>query len=119
MKRNRRQPSRFKESVEQISSQERSALGGTDASPPVDEIGRLYDRIAALASGESSDPKLASDVEPLWTRLRQLQVEEADRFEEAFEASLNMPIDAGARILEEVRALREELENSTASYSPL
>lgn len=77
-----------------------------------DEIGRLYDEIADLASETSPDEKR---IETLWARLRRLQSEEADRFHEYFEASLAMPIDAGAQILAEAKALRSQLENSTSS----
>ncbi|HEX9732309.1 MAG TPA: hypothetical protein VGG06_10020 [Thermoanaerobaculia bacterium] len=79
-----------------------------------DEIGRLYDEIAdlALRSGSATDAGLDKRIEALWARLRQLQAEEAERYHEAFVASLAMPIDAGAKILAEARALRRELENT-------
>ena len=79
-----------------------------------DEIGRLYDEIADLANETSPDAAVEKRIEALWARLRRLQAEEAQRFHEAFEASLAMPIDAGARILAEARALRRELENTTS-----
>ncbi len=78
-----------------------------------DDIDQLYDRIAALAQEpgiSGSDPRLAA----AWARLRQLQNEEARRFRLAFEASLAMPLDAGAQVLSAMSALRRELEDSAA-----
>ncbi len=48
---------------------------------------------------------------PMHERLRELQQREADRFRQQFESSLTMPIDAGAKILERSRALKEQLED--------
>jgi len=85
----------------------------TELHQPVDEIGQLYDEIADLASSVNarSDSELEKKIESRWTRLRRLQAEEADRFEAAFMASLAMPLDAGSRITEDARALREEVRD--------
>ncbi|MCP4663028.1 MAG: hypothetical protein GY856_47155 [bacterium] len=87
-------------------------------SDPEDEIGRLYDEIAALAArcnGSGTDAELEASLEAAWTRLRELQAKEAERFRHDFEASLAMPLDAGARILDEARALRRELEDPSST----
>ncbi len=98
-------------------------VSAVDASPalpsdPEDEIGRLYDEIAALAArcnGSGTDAELEASLEAAWARLRELQAKEAERFRQDFAASLAMPLDAGARILEEARALRRELEDPSST----
>jgi hypothetical protein len=55
-----------------------------------------------------------TEVEAAFARLLELQAAEADRFRERFEASLEMPIDAGEQILARARRLREELEDLAA-----
>ncbi len=93
---------------------------GPEGVEPLDldaEIDRLYDEIIALTrqgpatSGSARD----EEIERAYARLQELQAVEAKRFREWFEASLEMPIDAGESILARARALREELENLTSS----
>ncbi len=48
----------------------------------------------------------------------ELSMDEAQRFQEEFEATLSMPLDAGARILAKARALRKELDDLTSSNPP-
>lgn len=79
-----------------------------------DQIEDLYEEIIALAHEE---PAEAPMLERAYARLRELQMAEARQYREWFEASLNMPIDAGDRILARARTLREELED-TASSDP-
>jgi len=81
-----------------------------------EEVDRLYDEIQALIQKEAADGQpRAEDIEGLYSRLRELQAIEARDFRARFEASLAMPIDAGAQILDRLRALREELEDLAAS----
>lgn len=75
-----------------------------------DRIGQLYDEIAALAAqgdGVSGESRRQLDV--AWEELRRLQAEEAAQYQEAFAASLSLPIGAGAAILEQSRELRRKL----------
>jgi LmbE family N-acetylglucosaminyl deacetylase len=81
-----------------------------------DEIGKCYDEVAALAATQASRTQApASGLEErmaaAWEKLRALQREEARRFRRAFEASLAMPLDAGAQIVERAQALRSEIED--------
>lgn len=55
------------------------------------------------------------EIERAYARLQELQAAEAMSFRERFEASLEMPIDAGQQILDRARRLREELEDLAAS----
>ena len=82
-----------------------------------DQIERLYNEIIALTRAESSarGSSRADEVERAYARLLELQTAEAKQYRERFEASLNMPIDAGERILARARALREELEDLAPS----
>lgn len=83
-----------------------------------DEISTLYETIARRA--EALDPAAATgdpELSRAWAKLRRLQAEEADRYQEAFEASLAMPIDAGKALLERARALRRRFENPSADHA--
>lgn len=82
-----------------------------------DEISTLYETIARRA--ETLDPAMAANDPELsraWAALRRLQSEEADRYQEAFESSLAMPIDAGKTLLERARALRQRFENPATDH---
>jgi len=87
---------------------------------PADEIGALYDELAVLTSDANaeSDSGLQQRIDAAWSRLRELQEVEAERFQEEFEERLSMPIDAGAQILARARELRRELEDLTSPDSP-
>jgi hypothetical protein len=92
----------------------RSAPGASTASSVEDEIERLYDEIVSLIrdrSAEAASPAL----ERAYARLIELQTAEAEQFRQRFEQSLEMPIDAGERILARARELREELEDLATS----
>lgn len=78
-----------------------------------DEIGELYDEVARLAS--ASRPGTESRLDAAWAQLRALQAEEAREYRRAFEHSLEMPLDAGSKILAEAKALRDQLEGLTAT----
>ncbi len=90
-----------------------------DPPEPVDEMDALYDKSAVLTADENaeSDVGLQERIDATWSRLRELQEKEAQRFQEEFEASLSMPLDAGARILAKARALRKEREDLTSPGS--
>ncbi len=93
----------------------RTAAGIPTASDIEAEIERLYDRIILLS--EESEMESATkdeEIERAYARLLELQSAEAERFRERFEASLEMPIDAGEQILARARRLREELESLAA-----
>lgn len=87
------------------------------AAPPMieEEIERLYDKIIALSKNAEPGSALDTEIDRAYARLLELQTAEAQKFREHFEASLDMPINAGAQILARARALREELEDLTAS----
>lgn len=82
-----------------------------------DEITALYDEVTELmrVKEDGADARM----EKTLSRLRGLQRIEADRFRKSFEASLDLPMDAGRRILADARALREELESSAAADTAL
>ncbi len=90
-----------------------AAVEKKDPLEPVDEMDALYDELAVLTADENaeSDVGLQERIDATWSRLRELQEKEAQRFQEEFEASLSMPLDAGARILAKARALRKEIED--------
>ncbi|MEM8960423.1 MAG: hypothetical protein AAGD38_03010 [Acidobacteriota bacterium] len=79
-----------------------------------ERIEHLYDRIIILAETTAEDSNRV-EIDELWSQLRSLQRIEAEQYRQRFEASLEMPIDAGQRILENARKLRRELEDITAS----
>jgi len=85
-----------------------------DAPPIEDQIESLYDEIIALT--RESSPR-TDEIEQAYARLQELQLAEARQYRERFEASLNMPIDAGEQILARARALRKELEDLASSDS--
>jgi serine/threonine protein kinase len=89
---------------------------GAPAAAEIDaEIERLYDQIIHLSEESTMDRSMRDkEVEGAFARLLELQAAEADRFRERFEASLEMPIDAGEQILTRARRLREELEDLAA-----
>lgn len=81
-----------------------------------DQIEHLYDEIIALTDREDlTSSERDNQIKRAYARLHELQTAEAAIFRERFEASLDMPIDAGARILARTRTLRGELEDLTAS----
>ena len=82
-----------------------------------EQIEHLYDKLIALAQQQPAEDGSLPDeeVERCYNRLLELQTAEAERFREQFEASLAMPIDAGAQVLGRIRALREELEDLASS----
>jgi protein kinase-like protein/putative zinc finger protein len=76
------------------------------------QIESLYDKLIDLAQQQPADHgALEKEIERHYDRLLELQAAEAERFREQFEAGLTMPIDAGAEILDRIRALKEELED--------
>ncbi len=89
-----------------------------------DEISQLYAEVARIAvAGADSDSvedgvALQAQLQNHWSRLRQLQEAEAEELYRLFEASLEMPIDAGAQLLHQVRSLKIALEDSAASDAP-
>ncbi len=88
------------------------------AADKVDEISALYDEISRLMRAQEAGEQAAETrLEETLSRLRVLQKAEADTFRESFEANLDLPIDAGQKILSRAQALREELEGLTASHS--
>ncbi len=85
-----------------------------------DEIGSLYDQLAAINSQRIQNPKdnnLTMHAEKILRRLRFLQQQEASRLRSRFERSLTMPIDAGNSLLEEVRSLLTKHEDPTTDSS--
>ena len=79
------------------------------------EITTLYEAIARRTaildpSKAAEDPELSAT----WASLRELQLQEAARYQDAFEASLAMPLDAGKTILERARTQRKRFENSAS-----
>jgi RNA polymerase sigma factor (sigma-70 family) len=82
-----------------------------------EQIDDLYDKLIALAQQQPTEDGALPDeeVERCYDRLLELQTVEAERFREQFEASLAMPIDAGAQVLARIRALKEELEDLASS----
>lgn len=92
----------------------------TDARGPVEsnlelEIERLYDRIILFSEDSEADSATReAEIERAHARLLELQAAEAEDFRMRFEASLDMPIDAGDRILTRAERLREELESLAA-----
>ncbi len=86
--------------------------------PDVEEqIEQLYDEIIALAREQPAGNEVHRDetLERSYAKLLELQRAEAERFRERFEDSLAMPIDAGEKLLDRLRALREELEDPASS----
>jgi hypothetical protein len=77
------------------------------------EMDVLYNELAVLTAdaNAASDRELKERIDARWSRLRELQEKEAQRAQEEFEASLSMPLDAGAKILAKARALRKELDD--------
>lgn len=78
----------------------------------------LVDRIILLSGESEREPGSAvkeEELERAFSRLLEFQTAEAERFRERFEASLEMPMDAGEQILDRARRLREELEDLAAS----
>jgi len=80
-----------------------------------DQIESLYDRIIVLSREEPKDESTRNEIERAYARLLELQAAEAKQFRERFEASLDMPIDAGEQILARARALRAKLEGLASS----
>jgi hypothetical protein len=82
-----------------------------------EQIDVLYDEIIALTeTGQAGEEKhREQEIERAYARLRELQEAEAREFRERFEASLEVPIDAGDQILGRARALRKELEDLATS----
>src|SRR5215213_1808026 len=82
-----------------------------------EQIEHLYDKLIALAQQQPAENGVPSDeeIERCYDRLLKLQTAAAERFRKQFEASLAMPIDAGANVLSRVRALKGELEDLAAS----
>lgn len=78
-----------------------------------DRIERLYEHIQALVR-EPGTPVREREVERAFSRLRELQEDEARAFRQQFESALNLPLDAGVTILARARALRKELEDLTS-----
>jgi hypothetical protein len=107
----------YREAVQELSQAERlqlaalilNGLAGPGVSSVTasaeDEIGRLYDEIARLSETAASEPSVQKQLRAAWSRLRELQSQEAHVFRRAFEASLTMPLDAGRQILTEAKAL--------------
>ena len=86
--------------------------GAPTASEIDAEIEGLYDRIILLSEESAVEPATSDEeLDRAFARLVELQAAEAERFRERFEASLEMPIDAGEQILARARKLREELES--------
>ncbi|RMH19555.1 MAG: addiction module antidote protein, HigA family [Acidobacteria bacterium] len=98
----------------------RPAGPSIDSEAAGDEIGRLYDEIADLTAkldelpDEGGEPiaraLLEARIDAAYVELRRLQHEEAERYRRSFASSLELPIDAGSRVLDEARALRRALE---------
>lgn len=106
--------------IESISGHRRPDLPESEDPWEVErEIERLYDHIIALTREQPLADTSARDaeIERSYAKLLELQTKEAERFRLRFEESLDMPIDAGEKILSRLRALREELEDS-ASQDP-
>jgi len=92
-----------------------TSAGAPTASDIEAEIERLYDRIILLSEESEAEPATRDqEIERAFARLLKLQAAEAEAFRERFEASLEMPIDAGQQILARARRLREELESLAA-----
>jgi hypothetical protein len=81
------------------------------------KIEHLYDRLIALAQQQPAEDGTLPDeeIERCYDKLLELQTAEAERFREQFEASLAMPIDAGAKVLARIRGLKDELEDLASS----
>ncbi len=79
------------------------------------EIDQVYDEISAL-SRDPSSPDRDAKISDAFSRIKDLEHREADQFQKRFERRLNMPIDAGAKILERAEDLRSHLENLVANY---
>jgi serine/threonine protein kinase len=96
--------------VEGTASQ--TAAGAPAATDLEAQIERLYDQVIHLSEDSAMDPSMRDqELESAFARLLELQYAEAEKFRESFEASLEMPIDAGEQILAQARRLREELED--------
>ncbi len=82
-----------------------------------EQIEHLYDKLIALAQQQPAEDGLPPDeeIERYYDRLLELQTAAAERFRKQFEASLAMPIDAGANVLARIRALKGELEDLASS----
>lgn len=78
-----------------------------------EQIEHLYDKLIVLAQQQPVEDGAPPDeeIERYYARLLELQAAAAERFREQFEASLAMPIDAGAQVLTRIRTLKEELED--------
>lgn len=90
-----------------------AAYGSTAALDLDDEIGELYDEVARLAS--DNRPGTEAQLDAAWAQLRALQAEEAHEYRQAFENSLETPLDAGSKTLAEAKALRDQLEGLAAT----
>ena len=84
------------------------------------EVRLLYEEIDRLhrQQRDANTDDLEATIAQKMERLRQLQNREAQRFRDQFESRLEMPIDAGRRILEQARKLRRRFEDSAAAVEP-
>jgi len=85
-----------------------ASLGGSVG----EQIDQTYAEIMARMEESGGEPP---EIDEAFSRLRRLQASEAQDFRQRFEASLNLPVDAGEAILARARALRKELEGVTSS----
>jgi hypothetical protein len=93
----------------------RSYLETSSSTTLDEEIDRTYEEVAAL-SREPASPDREAKISSALARLKELQRQEADQFQQQLESRLTMPIDAGARILERADALRKRLEDLAAKH---
>lgn len=88
-----------------------SAEASTEAMARLEvQIDGLYEELHRLGSRPASK-KTDRTIRAKLARLRELQTREAEAFRKAFEASLEMPIDAGRTLLAHVRELRARFED--------
>lgn len=87
------------------------------ASNVEEQIEHLYDEIIALTrqSAPGEEAKLSSKLARAYSRLLELQATAAKDYRNRFEASLQMPLDAGKKLLARARTLRAELEDLASS----
>lgn len=87
-----------------------SLIPGADLEAAIDS---LYDDIIRMSMGPGKGEAI-DELESAFARLLELQQAEAEGYRETFEASLEMPLDAGERILDRARELRQRLESLAA-----
>ena len=83
-----------------------------------DPIKRLYEELATLntqQSGQPSDAGLSARIHERFSRLRQLQEQEAAAIERHFALHLALPIGDGQQLLEEARELIRRHESPPPS----